>query len=890
MTVKDLSTRARHPQVWGFFVSVVVMAVLSLAFFYPGNFDGGVLRQADMQQGLANAHEAKAYYEATGEKALWTNSLFSGMPTFQIEPQYASNALFDWLNSVYGLWLPSPSNLLFMMMFGMLIFLYAMRMRWYVALLGAIAWGFSSYFIIIIGAGHIWKFLALTYIPPTIAGLVVCYRGRYVAGGAMVALFAMLQLAANHPQMSYYFGFMMVAIALAALWKARREGWLRRWVAASAVALGGGLLALGANLPSIYNTFEYAKETKRAQSELSQPSADAGQPAQRPTGGMPYDQIVGWSYGVAESFSLLVPDVKGGATARPEGGHMVHMGLDRLPDAARYSGQPVGQLLQYLPQYFNDSEGTNGPVYVGAIVCALFLLGCLIVRGACKWAYVGVTLLALLLALGRNFAPLTDFMIYHFPLYSKFRAVESILVLVEFTMPVLAMMALTRLLRASAGERAAMVRPLVIAFALPALVCLVGWIAPGVFGDAITAQDHATAQSIQQQISQMGQQYGYSPAQIQELSYSYSLTNPANVEAIEQLRYGMVRSDSLRSLLFLAAGFALLLLMMRGRIRSGVAVAALTVLVLADLYKADKRYLSADSFCAPEVAATDPFAPDAIDNAILADTSYYRVMDVPGFTSPQRSYHHSMLGGYHAAKLRRYDDLIQRQLSLIQYYGYDPSLRSDSVRSLYDGDERALVDRLAAAYGVMDMLNAKYVITGDASAPIVQNTEAMGPAWLADSLVYVDGADAEMAALSACDLRRTAVADRSFADALGEEVPSLAPGDTVALISRTPNRLAYRVTTFSGGLCLFSEVFFPWGWQATIDGVPAQLGRADYVLRALRVPAGTHDVVLTFNPASIRTTVNVAYACVSLIYLLVAAALFMAFLRKEQEGGEGAGR
>lgn len=361
--------KARSEQVWGFFVSLIVMALISIAFFYPDNIEGAVLRQADMQQGLANGHEAQQYYEATGEKALWTNSLFGGMPTFQIAPSYPSNALFEWINDVYGLWLPAPSNLLFMMMLGMLIFLYVLRQRWYVALLGAIAWGFSSYFVIIIGAGHIWKFMALTYVPPTIGGMLLCYRGRYVAGAAMLSLFAMMQLAANHPQMSYYFAFVMGALAIAALYKAWRRGEMRRWCVATVVVLFAGALAVGANAPSLYNTYEYAKETKRAQSELTPlaPVAD-DEPGARPTGGMPYDQIVGWSYGGAESFSLLVPNIKGGATARPEGGSMVHMGLDRLPGAAKYQGQPVGELMSYMPQYFNDSEGTNGPVYVLSLI------------------------------------------------------------------------------------------------------------------------------------------------------------------------------------------------------------------------------------------------------------------------------------------------------------------------------------------------------------------------------------------------------------------------------------------------------------------------------------------------------------------------------------------
>ena len=392
-----------RPQVWGFFVSIAVMAIISLAFFYPDNFEGNSLRQPDMQQGAANGHEAAVYEAQTGEKALWTNSLFGGMPTFQISPSYPSNSLFTWINTVYGLWLPAPSNLLFMMMMGFLLLLYALRLRWYYALIGAVAWGFSSYFVIIIGAGHIWKFLALTYIPPTIAGLILLYRGRRMAGAAMLSLFAMLQLNANHPQMTYYFGLVMAIIAICYLIDAIRGRRVRAWLVASAIALGCGALAIGANLPSLYNTYEYSKETKRAASELTAPAQEADETADRPTGGLPKADIVGWSYGRAEMFTLLVPNVRGGASARPEGGSMQHMSLAKLPGAADYAdNQSTSMLLEYLTQYFNNSEGTNGPVYVGALVFVFFLIGCFTVRGPVKWALVASTVLSVLLALGYN--------------------------------------------------------------------------------------------------------------------------------------------------------------------------------------------------------------------------------------------------------------------------------------------------------------------------------------------------------------------------------------------------------------------------------------------------------------------------------------------------------
>ena len=871
----------RRPQVWGFFLSVAVLAIVSLAFFYPDNFEGNSLQQADMRQGAANGHEGAEWEAATGEKALWANSLFSGMPAFQISPSYPSDSLFRWLNTVYSLGLPAPSNLLFMMMAGFLILMFALKFRWYYSLIGAIAWGFSSYFVIIIGAGHIWKFLALSYVPPTIAGILLLYRKRYLAGTAMTALFAMLQLNANHPQMSYYFGLVMLLIAIAALVEAVKRHEVKKWLIASGLALGAGALAVGANSPSLYNTYEYSKETKRSQSELT-PLEGAGGPAataSRPTGGMPYEQIVGWSYGGPEMFSLLIPDIKGGATARPEKGQQTFMSLDRLPEAKDYEGAAGGALLPYLSQYFNDSEGTNGPVYVGALIMALFILGCFIVKGPLKWALLISTLVSILLALGSNMAWLTDLMIYHFPLYNKFRAVESILVVAEFCIPLLAMMALAKFMSSSKPMEEYR-KPLLISFGIPLAICLFAALVPSAFGPAINSADIYAVDNIHSQILDMVQAQGGSKADADSMLYYYSLSNPDNVSAIEGLRYGMVRSDAWRSFFFLAAGGLLVFLFARGTVRRGVAVAALGVLVLADLYNVDKRYVSHDSFMATSAPLEASFVADDIDRAILADTTAsYRVMDIPGFQSHERSYFHKTLGGYHAAKLNRYEDIIQRQLSKITAYGYIPELRSDSVREYYssaDPRKKAALDELAASYRVMDMLNAKYVITGEKDAPVLVNSHAMGNAWLVDSIVWVDGADSEMAALSATDLAKAAVADRRFEASLPLTKGMQADAsDSIALTYYSPNTLKYRVDSRNGGIAVFSEVYFPWGWTATVNGVETPLARVDYVLRALAVPAGVSEVVMTFAPKSLEVCGTVAYACVTLIYLLVIGALFV---------------
>ncbi len=858
----------RRPQVWGFLLSMAVMAIVSLAFFYPDNFEGNSLRQPDMVQGAANGHEAQLWQEATGEKALWTNSLFGGMPTFQISPSYPSNSLFSWINTVYGLWLPSPSNLLFMMMMGFLILMFALGKRWYYALIGALAWGFSSYFVIIIGAGHIWKFIALAYTPPLIAGLVLLYRGRYITGTALMAVSAMMQLAANHPQMSYYFAMVMLFVALAYLVDAFRRKALRRWLVASGLAVVAGVLALGANAPSLYNTYEYARHTKRAQSELAACDAEASGAgsgnADRPTGGLPYSDIVGWSYGPSEMFSLIVPNIKGGASARLHGGDMVLASLAELDGAAGIDPRgPEASVIQCLPQYFNNSEGTNGPVYVGAIIAALFILGCFIVRGPLKWAMVAATVVAMVLALGYNAEGITRWMVYNFPMYNKFRAVESILVVAEFAIPLLAVLALAQFVEAGSDAWRRYRKPLVVSFGFCGAVAALAVVAPSAFGELVSERDHMNQniQYLQMQVVQIGRMQNADSRQIEAAVSDYSLDNPAVLAAVTQLRSSLVRNDGLRSLLFLALGFAALAACGAGKMSRPVAVGAVGLMVLIDLYGADKRYVSHESFAAP-VGHSQGIEADAIDRAILADTvGHYRVLDIPGFFDARRSYFHSMLGGYHAAKLSRYDDIIGERMLPLLSVGYGHA------------DGRADV---AAGQAVADMLNARYIVTGDPEAPLMLNPQAMGNAWLVDSMVWVDGARAEMDALDPAltDLRRQAVADRSFATALPGQ-PSLAPGDTIYMTYYSPNTLKYHVSTAAGGVGVFSEVYFPWGWKATVDGNEVPLARVNYILRALAIPAGSHEIVMTFAPESVRRSSAAAYACVTLIYLLLAAGIFV---------------
>ncbi|MCM1484535.1 MAG: YfhO family protein [Muribaculaceae bacterium] len=844
----------KSKQFWGAVCSIAAMALIAMIYFYPDAMQGNVLRQHDMQQGTAIGQEAKAYAEATGISPRWTGSLFSGMPTFQISPTYPSNSLFSWLNTVMGLGLPSPANLLFMMMVGFFILLMAMRMRWYVALIGAVSYGLSSYFIIIIGAGHLWKFITLAYVPPTIAGVMLCYRGRYLRGAALAALFAMLQIAANHVQMSYYFLFVIAGVAIAFLIKAIRTRTVRTWLIGTASLAGAAVLAVGANLPSLYNTYEYSKQTMRGgHSELTR--ADSSDAAEA-SSGLDRDYITQYSYTPSESFSLLIPDIKGGASNKPEKGENKITSLSEL-DAAKdmvSSGALSAEeasYLSYMSQYFGDPEGTNGPVYVGALVLALFFLGCAIVKGPLKWALVILTVLSILLALGRHFMALTDLMIDYMPMYSKFRTVESILVIAEFTIPLLAAMALQQIFSTKASDAWERYHsPFLWSFGITLGLCLIGILAPGLYGDTVVERDRQIAAMISQSIAAQG-------ADAETIRF-FSLDNPRIYAAVESLRSAMVRSDAMRSFIIVAAGFGVLLLYFRRKLSAAVAVALAGVIVLADLFTVNKRYLDTESFLPRRLAQGEPFPFTDADRAILTDTaSSYRVMNIPEFWSAAPSYRHKTIGGYHAAKLARYQDIIDRHLT-----------------HFLDGTQTD------ADWNVLNMLNARYIV--DMNGQPLVNPEAMGNAWMIDNVQYVTGADAEMEALSRINPANTAVASAEFKDILGTSATHTA-GDTIRLTSYAPDHLTYHAQTARGGVAVFSEVYFPWGWKATIDGKPVDIARVNYILRAINLPAGSHSVEMWFDPDSLRNTSAIATVSVILIYILCGGAIAIWAIRRRKE-------
>lgn len=809
-------------------LTALCLAVIAVLFFAPDDVEGRVLQQHDMLQGTANGQEGIAFKEATGETTRWTDSLFGGMPNFQIAPSYPATDALGWIGKAFSLWLPDPANLLFAMMFGFFIMGLCMKMKWYTALFASIAWGFSSYFIIIIGAGHIWKFVTLSYIPPTIGGIVLCYRGRYLGGTALAALFGALQLNSNHPQMTYYFLFVILALVIAWLVTAIRQKKMGQWGTATGCMILAGLLAVAANSPSLYNTLEYSKETVRGRA--------TDLPSNSTTGGMDRSAITAWSYGIDETLTFLVPNVKGGATIKPVGGENQLLSTADTPKAEELNLSPQERQLMYqFPQYFGDQPMTNGPVYAGIVVLLLAIIALFVVNSPVKWALFAVSVLALMLSWGHNFSLLTDFFIDHFPGYNKFRAVSSILVVVEFTIPLLAALCIKKML--DTPDFMTRYRAVVyLTGGLAAAICLIGWMAPSIFGQP------------------------FSVGEIEALSEQGVFANPDYfnlINGIRESRLSLVSADCARGLLFIILGAFVIYFYFKGIIRNkGVFVCMLTAVVLLDLFSLNKRYISSESFTEP-MSNEEALKMTPVDQAILRDTAInYRVLDIPGFSSARSSYFHKTLGGYHAAKLTRYNDLIDRQI-----------MKNNPA--------------------VINMLNAKYIITGD-SMGYLPNPGALGNAWFVERLAYVNGAEKEMNALDNIDPAEEAVADNQFRKVLGNATAK-APGDTIYETTYAPNRLTYHATSAKGGVAVFSEIWFPWGWTATIDGKPVEIGRVNYVLRALHVPAGKHTIQFRFDPKSLKVTNNISIVAVVLIYIICFGALALtAFrltrVRKEDKG------
>ena len=821
---------------WPDLLVVVLFAVISFAYFFPADLDGRILYRHDASAGRGAGQEVSEYHERTGKVSRWTNATFSGMPTYQTAPSYQSTGVLNQVMKAYHLWLPENVWYVFAYLLGFYILLRAFDFRWHLAALGAIVWAFSSYFFIIIAAGHIWKVMALAYLPPLIAGLVWAYRGKLLRGFCVTALFSAFEIDANHVQMTYYYLFVIAAMVIAYGVDAVRRGQWKGFLRATGVCAAGALIGVLLNLSNLYHTWQYAQESMRGKSELVKKNV-----TNQTSSGLDRDYITQWSYGIDETWTLLVPNAKGGASVP----------LAANAKAMEKADPNFMQIYQQMGQYWGDQPGTSGPVYVGAFVLMLFVLGLFIVKGPMKWALLGATVLSILLSWGHNFMPFTDFFLDYVPMYSKFRTVASILVIAEFTIPLLAMLALKRLVD-EPNLMGKQMRWVYVSFGLTGGIALLFALMPTVFfSDFISAAELEALKGI--------------PA-------NYLAPLESNLRSI---REGIFVADCWRSFWIIAIGMALLLLYRYRKLKAEYMVGAMVLLCLIDMWQVNKRYLNDGMFV--EKSVREQAQPmTETDRLILRDKDLdYRVLNLASntFNENETSYYHKSIGGYHAAKLRRYQDLIDNYIAPEMQQLMSALAKAGGDMTKVKGD---------SIFPVLNMLNAKYFIVPlqDNKTVPIQNPYVLGNAWFVDKLNYVNNANQELEALGKLNLRHEAVADARFKAVLGEATPQDSTS-VVKLTAYAPNQLTYEVKSATGGVMVFSEIYYP-EWTATVDGKPAEIGRADYVLRALKVDKGQHQVVLTFDPKSVKQTETVAYAAYVVLLLVVLFGLYAEWKRKQK--------
>ncbi|WP_088341248.1 YfhO family protein [Robiginitalea sediminis] len=797
----------RFKQFLTHFFVLVFFALAALAYFHPV-LQGKVIYQSDIVQFRGMAREQEDFRDKTGEEPYWTNSAFGGMPTYQLGARYPNDYVKK-LDRVIR-FLPRPADYLFLYFLGFYILMCCMKVDTRLAVIGALAYGFSTYLIIILGVGHNAKAHALGYLPMLLGGILLVFRKKYLWGFVLTALAMALEVQANHYQMTYYFMLLVVLLGLAYLVDAIRKRVLGHYflsVGILVLAVGLGILA---NATSLLATREYAAWSTRGPSALT---LDPEGNPKTDTNGLDKEYITQYSYGLSESLNLFVPRLFGGGSVEALGSDsktykfLVEQGISRS-QALDFSNE--------LPLYWGEQPGVAAPAYIGAIILFFFLLGLLLVRGRAKWWLAGGFVLSLMLSWGKNFPAFTNLMIDYFPLYDKFRAVSSAQVILELCAPILGILGLRELLR-NRVEAPAKQRSLLIAFAILSGLSLALIALRGSF-DFAAGND-----------------------EILRRYFSGEL-----VDIIRADRKAVYLEDTFRSFLLVGVAALLCWLYLKGRLGRNLLAGALGALVVFDLVGVNLRYVNQEDFVA-ERRMNAPIAKSQADQLILQDSSIYRVLNVSeGLNGARTSYFHQSLGGYHAAKPARMQDLFE-------YHIYR--------------DNRQ----------VLNMLNTKYLIQPDEEgAPSVAlNPNALGNAWFVEQLIPVPDADAAMAALDTLDVVRHAVVNTAdFPEMRGMTFPVDSTA-SVRLESYAPNRLVYQAENPQEGVLVFSEMYYPHGWKAYVDGNPVSHFRVNYALRASRIPAGNHKVEFRFEPEVVLRGSGLALAgSIGLAVAFLAALVF----------------
>jgi LPXTG-motif cell wall-anchored protein len=810
------------------FLAVAGFVVIALLYFYPV-IQGKELYQSDIAQFIGMAREQNDFRAAEDAEPFWTNAAFGGMPTYQMGAYYPHNYV-KMLDSALR-FLPRPADYLFLYFACFYVLMLTLRTDPLKAFFGALAFGLSTYMIIIIGVGHNAKAHAIAYMPLVIAGVILVFRRRYLVGGIVTALAAALEISANHFQMTYYLLLLLLPIVVYYIIQYVREKATADLGRVGLVFLVAGVLAIGANASNLLATAEYTDFSIRGKSELSfNPDGSKNET----TASMDYEYITEYSYGVAESFNLIAPRLFGGSNSERLG-----------PDSEAYqfalaqgaSDAEAREFASSLPTYWGDQPIVAAPAYIGAVVFFLAVLALFVDRRKIKYAFLAGAILSLLLSWGKNFDPLTRFFVDYVPLYDKFRAVSSIQVVLELCFPVLAVMGLTSFF---------------------------------------------TEPDVKRRVRKLWQTSGVCIGLILMLALckgAFDFSGPVDAQIPEQLigilkqdRKTMYSADLLRSGFLIVLAILVLWFAHKEKLSQRIAVIAIGIIMVGDLFFIDKNYVDSSKFVSAR-QAREPFEATDADRKILQDTGIFRVYEITGRLQARTSFFHKSVGGYSAVRPRRMDQLFTYQV--------EPKL--DSLSKNIDPETLKLTKGLP----VLNMLNVKYVLAdvGDGEKVPLENSAAFGPAWFTDEVRFVNSADEEMKALDDTDLRNVAIVNRKQTanGFTARNAVALDPNSAVKLIEHKPNYIKYQTQSRTGGTVVFSEVYYPKGWQACIDGKAAPHFRADYTLRAMDIPAGNHTVEFKFEPQVVKTGGTISAISSLLIVVLAGGGLYYSRRRKETE-------
>jgi len=818
------------------FIIVVILIVISFAYVFTPIMQGKTLFQSDVRQAQGTQKEIMDVRAKTGHAPLWTNSMFGGMPTYQIWTSYPNSVatyVIEGMKTIF----PNPVDTILLCLLGAYILFCVLKLNPWLALAGAIAFAFSSYNFILIDAGHANQAYAIAFFCPIVAGVILTFRGKYLLGASLTAFALAMEIRSNHIQMTYYLMIALIILGIVELYNAIKTKQYKPFGLSVVYVAAAVILGVAVNASMLWTTSEYAKETNRGQSNLTQHTAE-------PSNGLPKEYAYGWSQGVGESITFLIPNAYGGESEM-SALDIPNSNLVKAFEAKGASEEQAEGTVQQLGNmgvstYWGEKPSTSGPYYFGAVICFLFVLGLLIVRNPLKWWVLATVILVLLLSFGGNWPYVSDFFFYHFPMYNKFRTVESILAIAELCFPILAFLAIKEVITTT--DKAAILKKAFLAFYITGGIVLVLLALPDVFFSFKNSQHQNLIAGLTQALQG-------------DSGYANSIAN-----ALIQDRIALFRADALRSLIFIIIAFGIVWAFLKERISLTITSVAFLALILIDLWGVDKRYLNDSKFQDKEEAAQE-IQPREIDRLILRDTDPdFRVLDLSRggdpFSDAEPSFFYKSIGGYHAAKLKRYDELIQNQ--------FTKTTNQD----------------------VLDMLNTKYIITADPKThePGMQaNNTAAGHAWFVKSVKFVDNADQEMQAISSFDPKGEAIVDKQYKPLIDGKNLAIDPNATITLTSYEPEHLVYQTGSTTNQVAVFSEIYYKEGWKMLIDGQEQPYFRADYLLRAAFIPVGNHKIDFIFHPASYYVGEDISLAGSILLIAALAGAAYVENKKRKPE-------